>query len=284
MYRIALIAIISLIFSASAAGQLPQPGPDGRPPLFPVPVPVVPTPAFLPGFGFGQTSVEVWWWLDPYWNWYYPWLSGSLWWHGIPVPLAVPFPLPYAVPVPMLGPFARPESPRPEVKPAEANPPDRPQAPKDDLEARAKMEAELRAGTAEFNLGDFARALKRYEAAHYHLPLDPLPLFFQGQAHLALGNYQRAIILIQRGLKWNPAWAHSEFRPRALYGTRTSAYDRHLGQLAELVEKNPNDAGLLFLLGYQLWFDGKQEQARSLLRRAAALAIDNDHLKGFLKK
>jgi Flp pilus assembly protein TadD len=273
-----------LIYLAGAAGQVSQPGLEDRPPLFNVPVPVVPTPGFLPGIGFGLTPVEVWWWLDPFWNWYYPWFNGAFWWNGIPVPLAVPHPLPFAVPMPMPGTLGRPELPRPEAAPAEAKPSTRPQAPKDDLEARAKMEAELRAGTAEFSLGDFARALKRFEAAHLHLPLDPLPLFHQGQAHLALGNYQRAVVVIQRGLRWNPDWAKSEFRPRALYGPRAAAFDRHLGQLAELVEKTPNDPGLLFLLGYQLWFDGKQEQARPLLRRAAALSIDNDHLTGFLKK
>lgn len=284
MFRLALAASSFLTFTAGVVAQVPQPTPDSRLPPGIVPVPVIPTPGFYPGVGFGLTPVEVWWWLDPYWNWYVPWMHGSLWWYGIPIPLAVPYPLPYVAPVSTPAPLVRPELPRPEAPPAEGKAPDRPQVPQDDLEARAKMEAELRAGTADFNLGDFARALKHYEAAHHHLPLDPLPLFHQGQAHLALGNYQRAIVVIQRGLKWKPDWANSEFRPRALYGHRTAAYDRHLGQLAELIEKNPNDPGLLFLLGYQLWFDGKQDQARPLLRRAAALAIDSDHLKSFLKK
>jgi tetratricopeptide (TPR) repeat protein len=146
------------------------------------------------------------------------------------------------------------------------------------------MDAELRAGNADFASGDYQRALKRYEAAALHLPLDPLPLFHQGQAHLALGQYSRAVVVLQRGLKWKPDWARSEFQPRSLYGKRTAAYQRHLAQLAEQVEKHPNDPGLLFLLGYQLWFDGKRDQALPLLRRAAALTMETDHLTGFLKK
>ena len=42
-----------------------------------------------------------------------------------------------------------------------------------------------------------------------------------------------------------------------------------------------NDS-LLFLLGYELWFDGKRDDATVLLRRAASLALDTTIIDRFL--
>jgi Flp pilus assembly protein TadD len=55
-----------------------------------------------------------------------------------------------------------------------------------------------------------------------------------------------------------------------------------LAKLAEAVEQHPNDDSLLFLLGYQLWFDGKRDQAEVLFKRAATLTLDRTHIDRFL--
>ncbi len=291
-----LACVLGLWFLAAplalAQGQ-PQPGPRPGQPRSPFapPVPVIPTPSFNPALGgFAKTPVEVWWWLDPYWTWYYPWFN-AVTGNGLPFPLvtsggypiwfpyAVPYAVPYGVPYGMPVPTPMPRAAA-APKPAE----DRPGPPKDDLDARARMNNEIRAGNGYLAMGEVPRALRSYEAAAIHMPLDPMPLFHQGQALLALGQANRAVVVIQRGLKWQPEWPASEFAPRSLYGSRTAAFERHLAALADQVDKNPNDASLLFLLGYQLWFDGRREQAVPLLRRAAALSVDTEHLKGFLQK
>jgi hypothetical protein len=46
-------------------------------------------------------------------------------------------------------------------------------------------------------------------------------------------------------------------------------FDAHLKRLEEALAKHPDDPTLLFLYAHQLWFDGRQAEARPLFRRAA---------------
>jgi hypothetical protein len=50
------------------------------------------------------------------------------------------------------------------------------------------------------------------------------------------------------------------------------------------VDAFPDDANLVFLLGHQLWFDGKREEARNQFRKAAALAKGLTPAEAFLSK
>lgn len=186
-------------------------------------------------------------------------------------------------PQPMV-PERPPAAPR-EAPPAGPKPPpaQEPPIPMDDVDQRGEMYRFLRAGNRAFANGKYDEAMKAYVRAQVAAPMEAHPAFHAGQAHLALGNYHKAFSEIQRGLRWQPHWPDAEFKPRAFYGTKATTYAKHLARLAEAVERNPNDDSLLFLLGYQLWFDGKREDAEVLFRRAATLTLDRTHVDRFLQ-
>lgn len=163
-------------------------------------------------------------------------------------------------------------------------PPPKPAAPpKDDLDMKAEMQKHIRAGNEAMANGEYGLAAKRYEQAVSAAPVEPAGYFHLAQAQLAVGKYSQAVASIQRGLRMHAKWPESGFQPRALYGDRGGDYDQHLAQLADVISKNLNDDSLLFLLAYQLWFDGERGQATQLLERAAALAFDTTFIDRFLK-
>ena len=180
-----------------------------------------------------------------------------------------------------------PPAPPPVVNPPPANnpPANNPPAakPNDDLEQRAEMLRQLRAGNEAFAEGNYALALRRYEQAVAAAPQEPLPYFHVAQAQLALDRPAEAVVAIQRGLRLHPGWPLAGFQPRALYRDRVGDYHQHLARLADAVGKNLNDDSLLFLLGYQLWFDGRRDEAVVLFQRAVTLALDRTFIDRFLK-
>ena len=254
-------------------------------------VPFVNVPVYGPQ-GLGSQYVPVYWWLDPYYSVWYPnniftppgyYLPPPV----IPDPSVLGYgPGPFMPPVIGNGPAFNMQPQAPAGGNNAAKKDDKPkkeEKPKDNLDQQAQMHKELRAGNADFAAGQYAVALRHYEKASDLQPLDPQPLFHQAQAYFAQGLYPKAVVAVQRGLKWQPAWPQSAFQPRALYGERTSTFDQHLAQLAQAVEKNPNDDSLMFLMGYQLWFDGKKDKATVLFKRAASLTVASEAIDKFLK-
>ncbi len=181
-----------------------------------------------------------------------------------------------AAPVPPLDP--------PPVDPALANRPGPPPPVlKDALDQKAEALRLIRDGNEMFANGNYQAATRNYEQAVAVAPQEPMGYFHLAQAHVALGKYAEAAVAIQRGMKLHLTWPQSTFRPRALYRDRPGEYLNHLAKLADAIAKNLNDDSLLFLLGYQLWFDGQKDEALVLFRRAAGLAADTALLDRFLK-
>ena len=63
-------------------------------------------------------------------------------------------------------------------------------------------------------------------------------------------------------------WPEARFVSRDLYWKKPDLFDEHLKALRQAVAAFPDDAGLAFLLGHQLWFDGKPDEARPLFQKA----------------
>ena len=221
-------------------------------------------------------------------------ISSDYWLYGQPIFVTVPTPYPYPVFLPPYVNFppqgrAAPPANNPPAlvnQPPANNPPPKaaqPALPPDDLKPKADMQRLVRLGNDYFADGKYAQALSQYERAIAAAPLEPLAYFHQAQADLALGKYGQAVVAIQRGLRLHPHWHTADFQPRALYRDRVGEFQQHLANLAELTGKNPNDESLLFLLGYELWFDSKRDEAVVLLRKAATLAVDPTVINRFLE-
>ena len=68
-----------------------------------------------------------------------------------------------------------------------------------------------------------------------------------------------------------------------IYGANPADYPDHLRRLQDTLERHPNDPVLLFLQGYVLWFDDRQNDARPFFEKAAPLVPDRRDIDRFLQ-
>jgi hypothetical protein len=138
-------------------------------------------------------------------------------------------------------------------------------------------------GQKAFAMGEYARAERCFQLAGQVAPGEAVSFFFLAQAQFAMGKYQEAVENIQAGLRLDPHWPLSPFQPGKLYEGEPGEFTEQLRHLAEVLGRFPDDPFLLFLMGYQLWFDGKPDEARQWFARAAALTPDKAFLNLFIK-
>jgi hypothetical protein len=185
---------------------------------------------------------------------------------------------------------ARPKEP-PKEQPKKAPPPSRkrdgepviprPPAPADDpVEEHARL---VQAGRAAFLAQEYGRAAWRKRWAARLLPDDAEPSFLLAQALLAQGKYRDAYDAVRAGLLRRPDWPAARFRPLSLYGPNVRDYSALLRGTEKALSRHPDDPELLFLRGYVLWFDGRKEEARPLLRQALPRSADRDLIDRFLR-
>jgi tetratricopeptide (TPR) repeat protein len=113
-------------------------------------------------------------------------------------------------------------------------------------------------------------------------PVDPRAPFLLAQAQFALGKYFDAVHAIQAGMDRRKDWPTARFGARELYGGNEGDFRDHLKRLEEAAEAQPRDRFLLFLLAYELWFDGKRERAAIIFRRAKKLTRNPAYIDPFL--
>jgi len=148
--------------------------------------------------------------------------------------------------------------------------------------ARARAARYLSFGDKRFADQQFHEALQRYKKAAVAAPDIAEPYFRQGQAMVALGQYDQAIAAFGRGLAINREWARSDFRLARLYGDNIIAQRSHLERLAQAAEKAPRDGNLLLLIGIQLHFSDQAKRAELFFRRAAQRDVDVALVEPFL--
>jgi hypothetical protein len=174
----------------------------------------------------------------------------------------------------------KPEAPAP--KPPEAKPPAMPlDKPLDDPKAEHARQIIL--GKDAFAHQAYGRAAQHFGRATTLLPGESMGHFLFAQALFALGKYREAVDAIHVGLRLQPDWPAAPFRPLELYDVHVVDYSDQLKALEEILGQRPRDPVLLFLYAYQLWFDGRKDEAWLLFKRAAAVVPDKSDCERFLR-
>jgi tetratricopeptide (TPR) repeat protein len=162
-------------------------------------------------------------------------------------------------------------------------PPQRPRPARPEEDPRAEYDRLLSLGRTAFAAREYGRAAQRFQQATQVQPNAALAHFLLAQSFLALGKYRDAVEAIHAGLARQPDWPTAFFKPLDLYGPHVAEYPEHLRRLEEVWHRQPDDPVLLFLYAYQLWFDGRKEEARLLFQRALPGATDPGVIQGFLR-
>ncbi len=130
-------------------------------------------------------------------------------------------------------------------------------------------------GTHEYNSGNFARAVKRFEAAAAHSPaLRDQATFNQARGLEKSGNNQAALAAYERAAaseKWGPSAAMNH----AILCRRLRQYQRAERVLAAATARHPNDADLWFQRGSIEEARGRSGPARSSYAKAISLRPDH---------
>jgi thioredoxin-like negative regulator of GroEL len=158
-----------------------------------------------------------------------------------------------------------------------------PRPPAPEADPKAEYERLLEQGREAFRRLEYGRAAARFRQATRVAPDQPLAHFLLAQVQLALGKYHEASDAIHAGMALAPDWPRAPFRPLDLYGQHVADYPEHLARLEAALARHPDDPVLLFLHAYQLWFDGRRDEAGPAFRRALPGAADPEVIDRFLR-
>jgi hypothetical protein len=138
-----------------------------------------------------------------------------------------------------------------------------PAKPADETQADRDFEAGIKA----FDTGDYATATAKFQNAMQSAPKDIVVPFAYVQALFANGQYQKAAEALREAMLKSSPQQEGVFYPRGLY-TDESLLNKQIEQLSEAVEKDPVNARMRLLLGYQLLGTGKLDEAAKHLENA----------------
>ena len=147
-------------------------------------------------------------------------------------------------------------------------------APPPAADKNQESDRQVRLGRESFAAGQVGRAAEQFQQAINAAPKRPLPYFLLAQAQFAVGRYREAAASIVAGLKLDPNWPAAAFNPRDLYGGNVAELALDIEQLREAAERNPAEPALSFLYGYELWLNGRRDEARKYFKRALPNAAD----------
>jgi tetratricopeptide (TPR) repeat protein len=157
--------------------------------------------------------------------------------------------------------------------------------PQVNAETLARAGRMLDTGDDHFAGQRYREANERYRTATETAPTMVEAYFRQGQALVAIGQYDLAAKAFKRGLKLGPHWKDARFDLAELYGVNELAKSNHIEALAAAAGASPHDGHLLLLVGLELYFDDQVERARPFLERASGILADRSlHLDAVLRQ
>jgi hypothetical protein len=177
-----------------------------------------------------------------------------------------------------------PKPEEPKVKPP-VKPPvqELPLPPEPDPNPDNEAGRQIALGRAAFAAEEYGRAAHHFRLAAVTDPQVAMGHLLLAQALFALGKYDEAVAAIHAGMRVQPDWPQRRFRPLELYGDNVADYPEHLSRLEQAATRQPDDPVLLFLYAYELWFDGRQDEALPVFERAARLLPDKGDVERFLQ-
>ena len=149
--------------------------------------------------------------------------------------------------------------PPPAAKPADKPPTD----------PAALAKYHLRRGQEAFDAGELGRATERLAAAVATDPKLSEAAFKLAQVRTARGQYAEAVDAIRGGMKANPDWAKTAFRPHDLYALRPQRQAADESELLAAHAAAPADPTLTFLAAHQKWCAGDRAAAGELFKAVA---------------
>jgi hypothetical protein len=165
-------------------------------------------------------------------------------------------------------------------------PPPQPQpalAPIPEMDRKAESARLVKLGKEAFADEEHGRAAERFAQATRLQPDNAEAFFLLAESQFALGKYREAVASIFAAMKLQPDWPNAKFDPRGLYGNNRAVYAEQLDLLREAVAANPQEPALMFLYGYQLWFLGRPEEAKTFFQKAKPLVTDPKPIDQFLQ-
>ncbi len=170
-----------------------------------------------------------------------------------------------------------------DARPRKGNDDARP-IPGQDIDPKTPVGRFILLGREAYSQEGYGRAVLRFRQASEADGNNADAHLLLGQALCATGKYRDAAAELQHGLLLNPNWPRAAFRPLEMYGPNVADFSLHIQALEDALALQPNDVDLLFLLGYERWFDGRKEEAERLFRRALRQAPNNGAFGLFLNQ
>lgn len=232
-------------------------------------------------FGWGWSSCYPWYWYGsycgPYWGWGWGWSSWYRpWWPAWAYVPAVSY-VDYVEPV--QSSVVVVERTVTEVPATETIQVGR-------AAQRSAAPAELARkyvalGDFYFREGRFAEAADAYARAKTYAPEDGTVHFALADAVFASGDYHFAAFLIGEGLRLDPSLATADTDKRLLYGD-VGLFESQMQTLLRYLEDKPYDAMAHLVLGHNLKFSGRPQEAEKAFRRVLEIDPGNIAAQRFL--
>lgn len=211
-------------------------------------------------------------WWKPYYSWNYNWCAP---WFYVPIVKPVYYCDYYSVPVVHTSKVVHEvvhvasdssDYPKKYSVPAVALP----EEPAEDLKKLSPSEQMQRLGDIHFRQGRYDQAAIAYERAIQENPDHAALRFILADARFAMGDFHGAAAAIRQGLDRDANLAKAKADKLAFYESR-EAFDKQMEALYRFANEHPANADAQLVLGFNLLFSGKAQDARQAFERAVAI-------------
>ncbi len=155
-------------------------------------------------------------------------------------------------------------------------------APPPAADQNEESERQVKLGRESFASGQVGLAAQQFQKAINAAPKRALPYFLLAQAQYAVGRYREAVVAVLAGLKLEPNWPATLFDPRDLYEGNAADFALDLEKLHQAADRSPEEPALSFLYGYELWLNGRRDEARKSFERTLVNSADPAPIRLFL--